>query len=270
MKQTFTLLAAAAAITLLVAVYAQNPGPSQVSGRELIQACRQSKDIYSDQALVVLMNAYIQEARTWDKTRLNSEFDLLWQAARTERSELLQAAFYGGATAMFILNPEGTELARRHWTEVLDAIEKSPPRSQIGLAMNLSRAPTREVSSSDLTRMVKLAFAVEPFAGDFLLTIVASVDPALPVLEQAMLKLVDAYVSGDLTGPDGGKIRSYLGGVSREGTGSEAALTIVEKIALAGEIWRSNAIEALRKSESKAPQIVPSMLKRIAAVAAAK
>ena len=107
-------------IGLLAGLCAAQP-PRPLESPFLVQSIRASKDMYSDKALIDAMNQYIVAARGWGVVQLAAEFDVLWSAARTEDSELIQASLYGAATSILYLNPAGPELALARWQILLDA-----------------------------------------------------------------------------------------------------------------------------------------------------
>lgn len=237
---------------------------ADLSGPALIRAFHASRDIYDDSKLNEVVNTYIRDAKAWDRHRLEQEFQVMWRAARNTEGELLQAAFFGTATSLFVLNVQGAELAKEQLAAVLDAVETAPGLSQVGIAQNLSRVRMRGVSEAQLDRMARLAARVEPFAGEFLVTAASRMDAGVPSLLHALTRLLDAHISGAPAASESGKLLAYINAISAEGTGSPDALLFLERLAASGHpVWDKAAVTAIRNSVSKNPSLARSILDRV-------
>ena len=247
---------------IVLTAAAMNASPTQAItlADRMIQEFRETKDEKPNQKLNELIMESIREVPNWERASLLREYTALWRAAQEEKGEWLQAAFLGSATAFLVQSQYGSDIARGALPEMLDALEHYPPRSQVMLTQGLSRLVIRGIAEKDLTRMVKLAFAVEPFAGSTLIAMVAKSDPENRVLREAILGILDASAATAASPADLSKVQAFLGAVSN-GTDSLGILEVLERAAKSKEpTWRSGAIEALQKSLSKQPDVVKRIL----------
>lgn len=250
-------------IGLLVGLCTAQP-PRLLESPLLVQSIRASKDMYSDKALIDAMNRYIIAARGWGPAQLTAEFDVLWAAARSEDSELIQASLYGAASSILYLNPAGPELALARWQRLLDAVENTPPRSRFGLVTNLSRIRVGKLPDTQIDRMWKLSLALPRSEGRMLFDMVVALNPDYSRLQPTIRQLILEFKARTIVPPDGSKIDQFLDALNRDGTGNPVTLETVEAIILAGHpSWTTAGFAALRKSRQLAPQLVTPIYERL-------
>ncbi len=258
------LNAITASLLLLTVTYGQVPALPR-SGPAIVEAFRKSSNIYSDTSLNLIVNQFIREAPAFDEERLSEEFDTFWRAARTEsKNELLQAAFFGTATSLFVLNRRGQELGRRHLGTLLDMIETVPARAQISLGQAISRIDLGAVPGSAFCEPItRIAFRIEPFAGDLMIAPLMHADPGCKQLLRALAGLLDMYEQGSLPPSSSGKVYSYLAALS-DGSANLAVLELVERIAATrNPSWQPMAMKVFASSLSRDRANVTKILNRL-------
>jgi hypothetical protein len=136
--------------TLVLLIAGMSAQPSdKLLATELIATLKSLKDVYAEAGrLAPLTIRLVNERPTWDKERLNREFEAFWNAANVETSsETVQGALYKTSTFLFRHPKYGEELARTRINDVLDAIEataKLKRTSLVGCTEDTSTARPRK------------------------------------------------------------------------------------------------------------------------------
>jgi hypothetical protein len=201
------------ALALLFLTAGLAAGADDLIATEIVRVLQASKDMINEPKLTPLVNQLLKEGPTWDKPRMTREFDVLWQAAKSETSENLQGAFYKTATAVAAMNPkEGRAFISQRLNDILDAIEAGPRMSQVALMEHLSVMKIPDVPEETMQRMTRLATSIERLPGGMLFECAVTANPASPAVEAVVTETMKKPPAENTMDIYGG----YLNGVKNQ------------------------------------------------------
>ena len=136
----------------------------------------------------------------------------------------------------------------------MDGVEKSQPRSQVGILSNLGEvklAPTDKQTE----RMLKMVLTVDPLASGRMASVAMSHNPDHAAVLKTVRTLLDSYARGSITLLKLSIVGIYLSAVGEKGSSNPATIDLLKQISLLGEPnWTPRATEALQRARVKAPE----------------